>query len=167
MDTLLMAGIGLILLAALLMVIEAFVPSGGIIGVAAGVVAIAGVVLLFRYDPTWGVIGLLVSVILGPMIFFWSLKMLPNTPMGKVMFGDSDEDIAAKRDHDNSHWREERNALMEQTGTALTDLHPVGIVQINDKRHDAIAKGPIIDKGTPIRVVSVTGMQIEVRAHNS
>ena len=80
------------------------------------------------------------------------------------MFGDSDEDIAARRDQESSRWREQRNALIDKTGTALTDLHPVGIVLINNERHDAIAKGKIIDKDTPIRVVAVDGMQIEVRA---
>ena len=89
--------------------------------------------------------------------------MLPNTPFGKKMFGDSAEEIATKQVLANSHWREERNALIKQTGTALTDLHPVGIVQINGQRHDAIAKGQIIHKDTPIRVVSVDGLQIEVR----
>jgi len=163
MDSLLMAGIGLILLGALLLVVEAFVPSGGIIGLVASAVAIVGIVLLFKHDTTWGFIGLLTTIILGPMLFFWVLKLLPNTPFGKNMFGDSGEDIAAKRDHQSSRWREERNALLDQTGKALTDLHPVGIVLINDKRHDAIAKGQIIDKDTNIRVVSVNGMQIEVR----
>ncbi len=163
MDPMLLGGIGLIILGAILLVIEAFVPSGGVIGLTAGVCAVVGVVLLFRYDTTWGAIGLLVTLILGPMLFFWMLKLLPSTPMGKTMFGDSDEDIAARRDLDNSKWREERNALIDQRGTALTDLHPIGIVQINGSRHDAIALGPIIDIGDPIRVVKVDGMQIEVR----
>lgn len=163
METLLMAGIGLILLGGLLLVAEAFVPSGGILGLVAAATAIAGVVMLFMHDTTWGVIGLLSTLILGPMLFFWTLKILPSTPLGKHMFGDSDEDIAARRDEQSSHWREQRNALMDQTGTALTDLHPVGIVKINNERHDAIAKGQIIDKDSRIRVVSVDGMQIEVR----
>ncbi|MDF1869851.1 MAG: NfeD family protein [Phycisphaerales bacterium] len=163
MDSLLMAGIGLILLGALLLVVEAFIPSGGVIGLVATAVAIVGIVLLFKHDTTWGAIGLLTTLILGPMLFFWVLKLLPNTPFGKHMFGDSGEEIAAKRDSQSSRWREERNALLDQTGKAVTDLHPVGIVLINNTRHDAIAKGQGIDKDSNIRVVSVDGMQIEVR----
>ncbi|MBL4810319.1 MAG: hypothetical protein JKY43_09735 [Phycisphaerales bacterium] len=163
METLLMAGLGFILLGAILLMVEALVPSGGVIGLSAGICAIVGIVLLFKHDTTWGAIGLLTTMVLGPMIFIWGLKMLPNTPFGKKMFGDSAEEIATKQDLANSHWREERNALIKQTGTALTDLHPVGIVQINGQRHDAIAKGQIIHKDTPIRVVSVDGLQIEVR----
>jgi membrane-bound ClpP family serine protease len=163
MESLLMAGIGLILLGVLLLIVEAFVPSGGVIGLAAVACASVGIVLLFRHDTTWGVIGLLTTIILGPMLFFWTLKLLPTTPLGKKMFGDSAEEIASRRDQESSRWREERNALIHQTGTALTDLHPVGIVKINSQRHDAIAQGQIIDKDTPIRVVAVDGMQIEVR----
>jgi len=164
MESLLLAGLGLILLGALLLVVEAFVPSGGVIGLAAGACAIVGIVLLFKHDTKWGTIGLLTTIVLGPMIFFWALRILPNTPIGKKMFGDSGEDIAARRDQESSHWREQRHALIDQTGTALTDLHPIGIVLINNDRHDAIAKGQIIDKGTPIRVVSIDGLQIEVRS---
>jgi len=163
MESLLMAGIGLILLGALLLVVEAFVPSGGVIGLVAFACSVVGIVLLFKHDSTWGAIGLLTTIILGPMLFFWALKLLPSTPVGKKMFGDSSEEIAARRDHQSSHWREERHALISQTGTALTDLHPIGIVKINGDRHDAIAQGQIIDKDTPIRVVSVEGLQIEVR----
>ena len=163
MESLLMAGIGLILLGALLLVVEAFVPSGGVIGLVAFACSVVGIVLLFKHDSTWGVIGLLTTIILGPMLFFWALKLLPSTPVGKKMFGDSSEEIAARRDHQSSHWREQRHALIDQTGTALTDLHPIGIVKINGDRHDAIAQGQIIDMNTPIRVVSVDGIQIEVR----
>ncbi len=122
-----------------------------------------GIVLLFRYDTTWGAIGLLTTMILGPMIFFWGLKMHPNTPIGKAMFGDSAEDIAAKNAESDSRWREQRNALIDQTGTAVTDLHPIGIVTINGERHDALAKDGIVDKGASVRVVGVDGLQIEVR----
>lgn len=163
MDSLLMAGLGLIILGAILLVIEAFIPSGGVIGLAAGLCAVVGIVLLFRYDATWGVIGLSMTAILGPMIFFWGLRMLPSTPFGKAMFGDSAEDIAEKSRESDSRWREQRNALIDQTGTALTDLHPIGVVQINGERHDALAKEGILDKGTVVRVISVDGLQIEVR----
>lgn len=163
MDSLLMAGIGLIILGAVLLVIEAFIPSGGIIGLAAGACAVVGIVLLFRYDSTWGAIGLLTTMILGPMIFFWGLKMLPNTPIGKAMFGDSAEDIAAKNAESDSRWREQRNALIDQSGTAITDLHPIGVVSINGERHDALAKDGIVDKGSAVRVIAVDGLQIEVR----
>jgi membrane-bound ClpP family serine protease len=163
METLLLAGIGLILLGALLIVVEAFVPSGGVIGLAAAACAVAGVVVLFRHDAMWGTTGLLCVVVLGPMVFFWAVKMLPYTPMGKHIMGDSGEDIAARRSVEESRWREARSALEGKEGTAATDLVPAGVVVIDGARHDAIARGGLIDKGARVRVTRVDGMEIEVR----
>jgi len=167
METMLVLGIGLILLGVLLVVIEAFVPSGGIIGLMAAVSAIAGVVMLFRHDTMWGVTGLLIVIVLGPMLFYWSVKMLPYTPIGKAIVGDSGEDIALKRADEVSRWRESRGKLIDQEGEALTDLVPVGVVSIDGQRHDAVAAGGLIDRGTRVRVVQADGLQITVRAVES
>ena len=61
METLLLAGIGLILLGALLIVVEAFVPSGGVIGLAAAACAVAGVVVLFRHDANARAPGVMID----------------------------------------------------------------------------------------------------------
>ena len=61
---------GLALLAAslLLIVVEVFVPSGGVISLVAAVVAVAGVVCLFRVSVLWGFAGLLSMAILAPLL---------------------------------------------------------------------------------------------------
>ena len=164
MESLLIAGLGLILLGVLLVVVEAFVPSGGVIGLVAVVAAGAGVVMLFRHDTVWGVIGLLTTIVLGPMLFYWCVKMLPHTPLGRAVIGDTGEEIAARRADEDSRWREARNALVDQEGEAVTDLVPVGIVSIGGERHDAVAVGGLVDRGQRVRVVRVDGLQIEVRA---
>ena len=64
MESLLLIGIGLLGLGLLLMLLEAFVPSGGILGICAAISAIAGIVFLFRHDPMWGATGLLLTVVL-------------------------------------------------------------------------------------------------------
>jgi membrane-bound ClpP family serine protease len=167
METLLLAGVGLILFAFLLIVIEAFVPSGGVIGIAAGICAIAGVVLLFRYDTMWGVIGSLTVVVLGPVAFFSAVSMLPNTKLGRQMIGPSAEDLAYERSKQDAEYKEQRAALLDQEGTAMTALRPVGVVEVNGSRHNAVAVSGIIDEGTAIRVTSVDGLQITVRAVES
>ncbi|MDF1810314.1 MAG: NfeD family protein [Phycisphaerales bacterium] len=163
MDSLLLIGVGLLGLGALLMVLEAFVPSGGILGIAAIASAIAGIVFLFRYDAMWGAIGLLGTAVLGPMIFFGALNMLPNTSFGKTMVGDSGEEIAQTRANQMRASKEARAQLVGLEGTALTNMRPSGVVQINGDRHDAIAQGGIVDLGESIRVTGVDGLTIEVR----
>ena len=164
MESLLFAGVGLIMLGLLLMVIEAFLPTGGVIGVAAGICAIAGVVLLFRHDTTWGIIGALSVLILGPVSFFSALSILPNTKLGQQMMGPGVEEIAAERAKNEQTHRAAREALIDREGVARSALRPVGIVEIDGQRHEAVALGGIIDQGTPVRVTRVDGMQISVRA---
>lgn len=163
MENLLLIGIGLLGLSLLLMLLEAFVPSGGVLGVAAVLAAIAGVVFLFRHDPLWGAIGLLGTAVLGPMTFFSAIKMLPSTAMGRKIVGESAEEIAQAREMRAREQRKGREGLLEREGVALTDMRPSGVVEIDGVRHDAIARGGLVDRGQRVRVVKTDGLTIEVR----
>ena len=163
METVLLIGIGLLGLSLLLLVLEAFVPSGGILGIGAVASAVCGIVFLFRYDPMWGAIGILTTVVLGPAAFFSAVKMLPNTAIGRKMVGDSAEEIAMAREELNRAHRHERAALVDKEGTALTDMRPSGVVEIDGRRHDAISRGGLVDRGQAVRVIKVDGLTIEVR----
>jgi membrane-bound ClpP family serine protease len=167
MDTLLVLGIGLLGLGVLLIVLEAFVPSGGILGLGALASAISGIVFLFQYDTTWGAIGTLGTVILGPMAFIWALNILPNTPLGRSMLGPSTEEIAREKLETNRAQMAGREELLGMEGVALTDMRPSGVVEIDGHRHDAIALGGIVDHGQRIRVMSVDKLTIEVRGDHS
>ena len=103
-------------------------------------------------------------MILGPISFFSALSVLPNTKLGREMMGPGVEEIALKREQDERAHREAREALIDQEGTAATAMRPVGIVEINGQRHDAIATGGIIDQGARVRVTGIDGLQITVRA---
>lgn len=163
MDNLLLIGIGLLGLGLLLIVLEAFVPSGGILGLSAVGSAIAGIVFLFKYDTMWGAIGSLGTAVLGPMIFVWAVNMLPNTPIGRIAVGPSRDEIARSREEVGKQQRDERALLLEMEGVAQTDMRPLGVVEIDGNRHDAIAHGGIVNKGQAVRVTKVDGLTIEVR----
>ena len=164
MDNLLLIGLGLLALGVLLVVLEAFVPSGGILGVGALAAAISGIVFLFRYDSMWGAIGTLGTVVLGPMAFFGALNMLPNTKLGRTMVGDSGEEIARRRAELARKQHAEREKLLGMEGIALTAMLPSGVVEIDGQRHDAISHAGTVEKGQPVRVTNVDGLTIEIRA---
>jgi len=163
MDSLLIIGIGLLGLGVLLIVLEAFVPSGGILGLSALVSAIVGVVFLFRYDMMWGAIGSLGTVILGPMAFWWAVEMLPSTPLGRTMLGPGSEEIAQQRRETTKVQLAGREDLVGKSGVAATDMRPSGVIEVDGARHDAIAVGGVIDRGHGVRVSKVDGLTIEVR----
>jgi membrane-bound serine protease (ClpP class) len=57
----------------------------------------------------------------------------------------------------------EKPELLEQTGTALTNLRPSGTALIGGKRVDVVTEGPMIERGTALRVVAVEGLRVVVR----
>jgi membrane-bound serine protease (ClpP class) len=59
--------------------------------------------------------------------------------------------------------RVEKPELLHQTGVAQTNLRPSGTALINSQRVDVLTEGPMIERGTPIKVVAVEGMRVVVR----
>lgn len=53
--------------------------------------------------------------------------------------------------------------LIGKSGTALTDLRPVGQIEIEDKVYEAISRGEYIEKGSRIEVVAQDGNRLRVR----
>ncbi|RMH30683.1 MAG: hypothetical protein D6693_00015 [Planctomycetota bacterium] len=162
-EVFLLWGFGLFGVALVLFIIELFLPTGGVIGVLVGVAAISGVVAFFRASTTWGVVSVLFLLVVSPIAFAFALKVWPNTPVGRrLILGSADDDdegapAPARRDDD-------RRALLGATGTALTDLRPVGTVRIEGQRLEALAEGGVIEAGRPVRITAVEGARIKVRA---
>lgn len=164
MDPMLLWGLGLLAAAILLVILEVFVPSAGIITVTAVVVAIAGVVCLFLYETAWGIAGMLAVLILGPLVAFGALQLWRHTPLGRKMIGVPSEEELERQRQQEQRERESRQALIGAEGVAITDLRPVGIIRIGDQRMDALAQTFVIPAGSRVRVVQVEGNQIKVRA---
>jgi membrane-bound ClpP family serine protease len=163
-DPMLFWGLGLLAASLLLVIIEVFVPSGGMIALLAGGSAIAGVYCLFRVDWTWGVIGIASVLILGPLAFSFALRVWPSTPMGRKMMGEkTPEQLEAERLAEANE-RDRLAALVGAEGVVLTDLRPVGVVQIDGNRFDALAESAFIRAGTKVKVTVVQPNQIKVRA---
>ena len=58
-----------------------------------------------------------------------------------------------------------RGNLGHRRGVALTPLRPVGVIEIDGVRHDALAETGAIDERSEIEVVEVLDNQIKVRPH--
>lgn len=164
-ETLLLWGFGMFAAAFLLLVIEMFVPSAGIIGALSGVLAIVGVVCFWRVSTTWGLSSLLALMVLAPLTIGFALKVWPDTPIGRRMIlgARSEEERARERADEAARAEERREALIGAEGVAVTDLRPVGTVKIEGERVEALAQGGMIAKGDRVRVYDVQGNQIKVR----
>jgi membrane-bound ClpP family serine protease len=162
-EELLFWGLGLLAASLLLVVVEVFIPSGGLIALVSTGCAIGGIICLFRVDWIWGITGVGVMILLGPAAFAFALKIWPSTPMGRRMLGERPaeqveaERLAALRE------REKYLGMVGAEGVVLTDLRPVGVVQIDSERYDALSETGFIKAGSRIRVTHAEPSQIKVR----
>jgi membrane-bound ClpP family serine protease len=162
-DTLLIWGLALLGISVILLVLEVFIPSGGVIAAVAGVCSLAGVIMLWRYDTTWGVLGLLFVLVVGPAGIYWALKTMPYTPVGRALLGGRpDDEVEAQEDAERDRLMR-RKALVGQTGVAVADMHPVGEIDVGGEVFEALAEHAWIDAGDPVLVTHADGLAIRVR----
>lgn len=146
-------------LAFLLLVIEAFMPSGGIIGALAGVCAIVGIVLFFRFDTTWGLASMAITLLSVPFLIAGLIWVWPNTIVGRALTLKDEQKPA----HAGDTSGDEAAIAVGLEGTAETDLRPVGACRLNGRRVDCFAVAGVIQAGTPVRVWAVQGDTIKVK----
>jgi membrane-bound serine protease (ClpP class) len=144
----------LLLVGAALMVLEIYLPGlvAGILGflcIVAGVVA--GYYELGAEHGTWLLIGVMAALIVGFFLWIW---LFPRTQVGRAFI--SNQVVG--------EIKTDRPELVGQRGIAYTQLRPSGTALINGQRVDVVTEGALIPKGTPVRVVTVEGMRVVVRA---
>jgi len=153
----------LIVGAVVILALELFVPSGGILGLLSAALGVAAVVCFWRVSPTWGVSSLVGLIVLTPMVVAFFVKVWPDTPMGRRMILAEDDDEVERRAMLINEERAREDSLVGAEGTAVTDLRPVGVVLLDGRRVDALAEGAWIEAGAPVRVTHVEGTRIKVR----
>jgi len=165
MENYLFWGISLLAAAVLLLVVEVFVPSMGLISLTAVVLAIAGVICLFQVSVTWGITGLLAFLVLGFGSFMFALRIMPHTPFGRrLLYGDDADKHRHGDDQDAAPPPPgEFDALLGQEGVAITDLRPVGSIRIGDRKVSAISEISFLPYGSKVRVSAIEGNQVRVR----
>lgn len=156
-------GLSLVGLALVLVVLEIFVPSGGIIAIVAALVAIAGLVGLFLHDLTWGLTGTLALLVLTPIMIAFGIKMWTGSRVGRAMMGVPSEEQEQRRREVDRQRREARLALLGAEGVALNDLRPIGVIEIDGQRHDASSETGLVRRGARIKVTHVTEFDMKVR----
>lgn len=155
-------GLALLGIALILVLIDIFVPSAGILGIVSLAVAIAGVVVLFRHDQTWGLIGMGLVIVGGPTFFFLGLRVMPSTPLGQklILGGDPDGDIEGKPPTEAQTYQD----LIGAEGEVVTDLRPVGTVRIAGAKFDALSETQLVRSGGRVKVTGVVdGSILRVR----
>lgn len=170
MESMLYWGLGLLGVALLLVVVDIFVPSGGVLSLISITVAIAAVVCLFLHSVTWGLIGVLVVLVGGPVFFFIGLNVMPHTPIGRKLVlgnpgGEPEEGAEATPPPGSTVAGPDAAlaALVGQDGLVVTDLRPIGVVQVGERRYDARSETTMVRAGQRVRITGVDGSELRVR----
>lgn len=160
-------GVVLVAVAIVLVLVELFVPSGGLIGAMSAVAAIGSVTAFFMYDTMAGLFAVGAYLVLTP-IFLWAVfKFWLNSPMARYMILGGNEATPEEPSVASEMKRRERlealNALIGAEGVTVTPLRPVGTVRIEGQRVDAMAETGTIDAKVAVVVTDVYDNQIKVR----
>ncbi|MEQ8762377.1 MAG: NfeD family protein [Planctomycetota bacterium] len=142
-----------------LIVAEVFFPSMGLISLIAAGFFAAGIYLSFEVSSMFGWISLLMLPGLGIGVYVLAMKWLPHTPFGRKMLaeGPSFRDATTRRGTD---LRLER--FRGQRGVTVNMLRPSGTAEILGERVDVITRGEMVDGGTEIEVVEISGNRVIV-----
>jgi len=150
--------LGFVALGFIVLALEIFIPSG-VVGTVGGAMIITGIVFGFLSHVVLGIVLLVVAVIGVPLLIWKALQVLPGTPIGKhlVLKGPADHEQVATLQE------KELKTLMGKEGVAISRLHPVGIAEIEGRRHQVVSEGQMVEEGTRIRVMDVTSNRILLR----
>jgi membrane-bound ClpP family serine protease len=148
----------------LLLLVEFFVPSGGVIGVAAALAAIAAIVTAFLHSMTAGVTIFMLVTVTTPIIIGLMVHVWPNTAIGQKILnrklGQVTVSTMCDRRLPNGN---PLASIVNQVGIAVTDLLPAGLIQVDGQRLNAVSIGVPIDAGSHIIVTQIQAGKIQVR----
>lgn len=155
----------LILLAGgfLVVALELFIPSAGVLGIVAAILFISGIAVAFTQSMLAGTIALFVSALALPVVFVLMIKLWPSTPIGRrIMLGRVKQDEVLPFDQDNDPLK----ALVGKKGVAKTKMLPSGMVSIDGRAYDAVSDGFAIEPGQPVRVTEIRTRRIFVQPYD-
>ena len=152
------------LLGLLVVALELFIPSAGLLGVLAAALIISGIVMGFYDSLQSGALMLLITVIALPLLFAMMVKVWPHTPLGKRILLDDikPEDVLPN----SSHYKKRNEALIGRIGVAKTKMLPSGMVKIDGERYDAISEGFAVEAGDVVKIIDVRENRIYVQPYD-
>lgn len=152
--SLILLGIGIIIIG-----IEMFVPSGGVLGLLSALAILAAIALAFMSSVKFGLFMTILVALLLPAIFVLAVKYWPETPIGRMIMiqPPKSDDLLSETDG-----RRNLKALIGRRGTARCAMLPGGVVEVDGVGYDAVSDGTAIDEGQPIRVVGAKLNYLEI-----
>lgn len=143
------------------MVLEVFVPSGGVLGFLSLVAIIAAVVTAFvEQGATFGLSVLAITFMAVPAVLMLAFRWFPETPLGRRVLPapPAPEDVLPGTER-----RRWLRGCVGRTGRVTAEMLPWGTIEIDGVSCEAIADGGPIPPATEVEVVGVQSGGLVVR----
>jgi membrane-bound ClpP family serine protease len=151
----------LVALGLVLVLMEVFLPTGGLIGFLSVASLAAGIALAFYHGgSTTGFGFLAVAVVAVPVVLAMAFRFLPDTAIGRRLLPHLPTPDEVLPD---SEERRRLRGLVGKVGRAKTPMLPSGAVLIEGHTIDAVSEGMAIERDQPVRVIAVRGTRVVVR----
>lgn len=146
----------LLLVGCAVLVLEVFIPSGGLLSVVSAAALLGAIALAFQRGPAAGFAFLMTTVVVVPLLLAIAFHFWPKTKIGRAMIGELPraEDVLPDDPH---------RALVGRIGIARSKMLPSGAVEIDGQMVDAITQGTPINAGQPVVVTEVRANRVVVR----
>lgn len=133
-----------------LLFLELFIPSGGILGIVGTAGAALGIYgFFYQGRPGIGIGSIFVVIAFIVLsIRYW---------LGKVTLKD------VMTPQSSTGVDESRHSLLGHIGTTQTELRPAGAAIFDGKRVDVVSDGHFIPRETTVKVVDISGNRVVVR----
>lgn len=158
----------------LLVLLEVFIPSFGVLTV--GAIVCFAFSIWGVYDPARPAAAIAMAIVAPAAsiaILYFGLKYIPRTSWGRGLVlqppGDAGAPGApaasetAALTPDGGTAEKELLPLVGAEGVAHSELRPAGVALIQGRRVDVVSEGALVDAGARIRVVAVEGNRVVVR----
>lgn len=158
----------LLLIGALLLVfLEVFIPSAGMIQLLALGLLGASLWSAFAVSTMTGLVFLTISLALLPIVILFAASVWPHTWVARYfMLTPPEADEIHPTAHDDSPFTELQN-YVGQVGRSLTDLRPSGTVEIHGNPIDAMTDEGFLPAGIPVRAIGIKQAQLLVRRYET
>ncbi|HTM55561.1 MAG TPA: NfeD family protein [Pirellulales bacterium] len=151
----------LLLLGLLLVMVEVFIPSGGVLGFLSITSLVAGVILAFYHrGAEVGFLFLTVTAVALPVTLMMAFRWWPKTPMGRRILLDVPKSEEVLPDSPQRRWLRQ---MVGRVGVAKSLMLPSGAIEVDGHTIDALTEGTPIEPGQRVRVIAVSGNRVVVR----
>ena len=147
----------LFFLGVMLITLDVFFPSFGVLSISAAAVLITAIVFAFKESMLAGFLFLAVTIVAVPMILRFAFKALPHTAVGKRV-------VLARPPSRLEPAEPAAASRLGRTGRTLSELRPSGAVEFDGERLDVVTGGEWVARGRLVRIVREEGNRITVEA---